>query len=166
MSKFRGNGGRAHALIALVIERQRDGILDAAKLQQALLAPLQIALHGAPCLVAHSGPVAKERRQVGPLCFGKAARIALSVGDGHIEIAYGAEDAGQAAKPLIGPGSFGDGQIAAEQPQRRLREMGLGAGHPLATRRHGWRGLVGRANGGMVVHLGVVLVAVALAAPT
>jgi cytochrome c-type biogenesis protein CcmF len=34
----------------------------------------------------------------------------------------------------------------------------------LATRRQGWRGLVGRANGGMVVHLGVILVAVALAA--
>jgi len=34
----------------------------------------------------------------------------------------------------------------------------------LATRRNGWRGLVGRTNGGMVVHLGVVLIAVALAA--
>ncbi|MEM9041295.1 MAG: cytochrome c-type biogenesis CcmF C-terminal domain-containing protein [Actinomycetota bacterium] len=34
----------------------------------------------------------------------------------------------------------------------------------LATRRQGWRGLVGRANGGMVVHLGVILMAVALAA--
>jgi cytochrome c-type biogenesis protein CcmF len=34
----------------------------------------------------------------------------------------------------------------------------------LATRRQGWRGLVGRANGGMIVHLGVILVAVALAA--
>jgi cytochrome c-type biogenesis protein CcmF len=34
----------------------------------------------------------------------------------------------------------------------------------LATRRQGWRGLVGRTNGGMVVHLGVVVVAVALAA--
>ncbi|MDH3752318.1 MAG: heme lyase CcmF/NrfE family subunit [Acidimicrobiia bacterium] len=34
----------------------------------------------------------------------------------------------------------------------------------LATRRQGWRGLVGRTNGGMIVHLGVVLVAVALAA--
>ena len=32
----------------------------------------------------------------------------------------------------------------------------------LATRRQGWRGLVGRANGGMVVHLGVILVALAL----
>jgi cytochrome c-type biogenesis protein CcmF len=34
----------------------------------------------------------------------------------------------------------------------------------LATRRQGWRGLVGRTNGGMVVHVGVVLIAVALAA--
>ncbi len=34
----------------------------------------------------------------------------------------------------------------------------------LATRRQGWRGLVGRANGGMVVHLGVILVAVAFVA--
>ena len=33
----------------------------------------------------------------------------------------------------------------------------------LATRRQGWRGFVGRANGGMVVHLGVIMVAVALA---
>ncbi len=34
----------------------------------------------------------------------------------------------------------------------------------LATRRQGWRGLVGRANGGMVVHLGVIAIAVALVA--
>jgi cytochrome c-type biogenesis protein CcmF len=34
----------------------------------------------------------------------------------------------------------------------------------LATGRQGWRGLVGRANGGMVVHLGVVIVAVGLVA--
>ena len=34
----------------------------------------------------------------------------------------------------------------------------------LATRRHGVPGLVGRANGGMVVHLGVVIIAVAFAA--
>jgi cytochrome c-type biogenesis protein CcmF len=34
----------------------------------------------------------------------------------------------------------------------------------LATRRQGWRGLVGRANGGMVVHLGVVVLAVGVAA--
>src|SRR5918993_5009757 len=34
----------------------------------------------------------------------------------------------------------------------------------LATRRQGGRGLVGRANGGMVVHLGVIMIAVALVA--
>jgi cytochrome c-type biogenesis protein CcmF len=34
----------------------------------------------------------------------------------------------------------------------------------LATRRQGWRGFVGRANGGMVVHIGVIIIAVALAA--
>ena len=33
-----------------------------------------------------------------------------------------------------------------------------------AVRRNGWRGLLGRSNGGMIVHLGVVLVAVGLAA--
>jgi cytochrome c-type biogenesis protein CcmF len=34
----------------------------------------------------------------------------------------------------------------------------------LATRRQGWRGLVGRANGGMIVHFGVIMISVALAA--
>ncbi len=34
----------------------------------------------------------------------------------------------------------------------------------LAARRQGWRGLVGRTNGGMVTHIGVVIVAVGLAA--
>ncbi|MBM3827892.1 MAG: heme lyase CcmF/NrfE family subunit [Actinobacteria bacterium] len=34
----------------------------------------------------------------------------------------------------------------------------------LATRRQGWRGFVGRANGGMIVHLGVIIISVALAA--
>jgi cytochrome c-type biogenesis protein CcmF len=46
---------------------------------------------------------------------------------------------------------------------------GLGGGSAvrqlvLATRRNGWRGLVGRTNGGMIVHLGVVIIAVAFAA--
>jgi len=36
----------------------------------------------------------------------------------------------------------------------------------LATRRQGWRGLVGRANGGMIVHLGVIMIAVAFVAST
>ena len=52
--------------------------------------------------------------------------------------------------PLL---AFGLGGFAAGAAGRQV---------VLATRRQGWRGLVGRANGGMVVHLGVVLIAVAL----
>ncbi len=33
----------------------------------------------------------------------------------------------------------------------------------LATRRQGWRGFIGRTNGGMIVHIGVVLIAVGIA---
>lgn len=51
--------------------------------------------------------------------------------------------------------AFGLGGWAAGSALRQL---------VLATRRNGWRGLVGRANGGMVVHLGVIAIAVALAA--
>ena len=51
--------------------------------------------------------------------------------------------------------AFGLGGFAAGSALRQI---------VLATRRQGWRGLVGRANGGMIVHLGVVIVAVAFAA--
>ena len=54
--------------------------------------------------------------------------------------------------PLL---TFGLGGFAAGAALRQVA---------LATRRQGWRGLVGRANGGMIVHLGVVLIAVAFAA--
>ncbi len=54
--------------------------------------------------------------------------------------------------PLL---AFGMGGFAAGAALRQL---------VLATRRQGWRGLVGRTNGGMVVHLGVVMIAVAFAA--
>jgi cytochrome c-type biogenesis protein CcmF len=53
--------------------------------------------------------------------------------------------------PLV---AFGLAGFAAGAALRQLA---------LATRRQGLRGFVGRANGGMVVHLGVILVAVALA---
>ncbi len=51
--------------------------------------------------------------------------------------------------------AFGLGGFAAGSALRQIA---------LATRRQGWRGFVGRANGGMVVHLGVIIVGVALAA--
>ena len=54
--------------------------------------------------------------------------------------------------PLL---AFGLGAFAAAAAVRQL---------VLSFRRNGGRGLVGRANGGMVVHLGVVVVAVAFAA--
>jgi cytochrome c-type biogenesis protein CcmF len=49
---------------------------------------------------------------------------------------------------------FGLGAFAAGSAVRQL---------VLAARRQGWRGLVGRANGGMIVHIGVVVIAVAIA---
>ncbi len=54
--------------------------------------------------------------------------------------------------PLLG---FGLAGFAAGSALRQI---------VLATRRQGWAGLVGRANGGMIVHLGVILLAVALVA--
>ena len=56
--------------------------------------------------------------------------------------------------PLL---AFGLGGFASGAALRQL---------VLATRRQGWRGLVGRANGGMIVHVGVIVVAVALVAST
>ncbi len=46
---------------------------------------------------------------------------------------------------------------------------GFGAGAALrqlviASRRNGWRGFVGRANGGMIVHIGIIVIAVGIAA--
>jgi cytochrome c-type biogenesis protein CcmF len=54
--------------------------------------------------------------------------------------------------PLI---AFGLAGFAAGSAGRQLA---------LATRRQGWRGLLGRANGGMIVHIGVIMIAVALVA--
>ena len=64
--------------------------------------------------------------------------------------------------------------VAARWPAASPRSLAFGLGGfaagsalrqiVLATRRQGWRGFVGRANGGMVVHLGVIMIGVALAA--
>ena len=55
-------------------------------------------------------------------------------------------------EPLL---AFTLGGVAAGAAGRQL---------VLAARRQGWRGFVGRANGGMIVHIGVIIIAVALAA--
>jgi cytochrome c-type biogenesis protein CcmF len=62
--------------------------------------------------------------------------------------------------PLV---AFGLGGFAAAANVRQLVLSARGAHRGGAG---AWRGLVGRANGGMVVHLGVVVIAVALAAAT
>ncbi len=65
-----------------------------------------------------------------------------------LAVAFGA----RGLVPLV---AFGLGGFAAGAAARQI---------VLATRRQGLHGLVGRANGGMVVHIGVVVIAVALAA--
>jgi cytochrome c-type biogenesis protein CcmF len=64
---------------------------------------------------------------------------------------------------LVPLAAFGLGGFAAAANARQLVLSARGAQRSGAG---AWRGLVGRANGGMVVHLGVVVIAVALAAAT
>jgi cytochrome c-type biogenesis protein CcmF len=71
-------------------------------------------------------------------------------GAGALGLAVGVGAEG--AAPLV---AFGLAGFAAGAALRQV---------VLATRRQGRRGLVGRANGGMVVHLGVIMIAVGLAA--
>ena len=77
-----------------------------------------------------------------PACFGVACIV--------VPVLLGAD--GFAALLAFGLGGFAAGSA--------LRQL------VLATRRQGWRGLLGRANGGMIVHIGVIVIAVALAAQT
>ena len=74
-------------------------------------------------------------------------------------------------EPLL---AFGLGAFAAASALRALALSVRGAWHgaraggaiPSRALLAGWRGLVGRTNGGMIVHVGVVIIAVALAAAT
>lgn len=71
---------------------------------------------------------------------------------GVASVVLGALSGADGVAPLL---AFGLGGFAAGSAVRQL---------VLATRRQGVRGLVGRANGGMVVHIGTIMIAVALAA--
>ncbi len=86
-----------------------------------------------------SGELLRDRLFVPAWCGVAAVGVAVLVGADGVA-------------PLV---AFALGGFAAGAALRQV---------VLATRRQGWRGLVGRANGGMIVHLGVILVAVALAA--
>ena len=72
------------------------------------------------------------------------------IGAGALVVAVAVGATGWA--PLV---AFGLGGFAAGAALRQI---------VLATRRQGWRGFVGRTNGGMVVHLGVIVIGIALAA--
>ncbi len=79
-----------------------------------------------------------RRRLVGPAWMATAAVVVALVAGGRDPV------------PLL---AFGLGGFAAGTALRQLAT---------AVRRHHWGGLVGRTNGGMIVHLGVVVMAVAL----
>ena len=88
-----------------------------------------------------------------------AQGVAGGVGPAPVVASMGCGDRDGAAVALGARGvgtvlAFGLGAFAAGSALRQL---------VLATRRQGWRGLVGRANGGMVVHIGVAIIAVAIA---
>lgn len=76
--------------------------------------------------------------------------VPAAIGAGSMVVAALVGGRGWAPMLAFGLGGFAGGAAA--------RQVAL------ATRRQGWRGFVGRTNGGMVVHLGVVLIAVAFAA--
>ena len=130
----------------LIIEAiKNDKIAVGAPYFQTMTAPLGLAL----LFLMAIAPVLPWRkasaellstRLVWPMWCGVAA-LAISI----------ALDA-RGFEPLI---AFTLGGFAAGAAGRQL---------VLAARRQGWRGLVGRANGGMIVHIGVIVIAVALAA--
>ncbi len=87
-----------------------------------------------------ASPGVMSQRLIGPAWFAAAVVV--------FSVLVGA----RGWAPLL---AFGLGGFAAGASARQLI---------LATRRQGWRGLVGRTNGGMIVHIGVILIAVAFAA--
>lgn len=94
-------------------------------------------------------PVLPWRKASGELL---AHRLQWPIWVGSITLLVAVALGATGLAPLL---AFGLGGFAAGSALRQL---------VLATRRQGLRGLVGRANGGMVVHLGVIMIAIALAA--
>ncbi len=98
-------------------------------------------------------------------------RLAVPAGVG-VAVIVGCVLAGvRGVEPLM---AFGLGAFAAASAGRALVLSVRGAyrgarssgASPTRSALTGWRGFVGRANGGMVVHIGVVVVAIGLAAAT
>ena len=102
-------------------------------------------------------PVLSWRKMSGAVLWQRLAiPVWIGVGTVVLCVAFGL----RGSATLIG---FGLGAMAAATAARAL-VLSVRAAH---TRHVGWwRGLVGRANGGMIVHLGVVLLAVGVIAAT
>ena len=102
-------------------------------------------------------PVLSWRKINGPVLWQRLAiPVWIGVGTVVLCVAFGLRGIGT----LVG---FGLGAMAAATAARAL-VLSVRAAH---ARHVGlWRGLVGRANGGMIVHLGVVLLAVGIIAAT
>lgn len=108
-------------------------------------APLGLAL----LFLMAVAPVMTWRRTSGELL---AQRLVLPAAVGTAALVIAVMVGARGLSPLVG---FALGGFALGTAARQLS---------LSVRRQGWRGLMGRSNGGMIVHLGVVFIAVALAA--
>ncbi len=99
------------------------------------------------------------------------ARLAVPAAVGVAVVVLCVADGIHGIEPLL---AFGLGAFAAASALRALvlsvraawRGARASGGTPVGAVLAGWRGLVGRANGGMIVHVGVVVIAVGLAAAT
>lgn len=108
-------------------------------------APLGLAL----LFLMAVAPVMTWRRSTGELL---AQRLVMPAAVGTAALVFAVLVGARGLMPLVG---FAMGGFALGTAARQLS---------LSVRRQGWRGLVGRSNGGMIVHLGVVFIAVALTA--
>jgi cytochrome c-type biogenesis protein CcmF len=130
----------------LIVEALQDRQISVAEpFFDSMSTPIGIAMLALMCIAPvlpwrkASGELLRDRLFWPAWCGIAALVVSLAVGAGGLS-------------PLL---AFTLGGFAAGAALRQV---------VLATRRQGWRGLVGRANGGMIVHLGVILIAVALAA--
>jgi cytochrome c-type biogenesis protein CcmF len=143
--------GTVFPLLYAALEHQQ--VTVGAPYFDALLLPIGLAL----LVLMAIGPALPWRKAtVGTLRDRLTVPAAVGVAVAVVSVILGVRGIGAVL-------AFCLGGFAASS---NIRQLVLAA---RAAHRHGtgrWRGLVGRANGGMVVHIGVVVIAVALAAAT
>ncbi len=135
--------GTVFPLVAEAISGERLSV--GAPYFQRMTMPLGMLL----LFLMAAAPVLPWRKASGEL-LGRRLLWPAWCGVGTLAVAVGLGARGPA--PLV---AFALGGFAGGAAARQL---------VLASRRQGWRGVLGRTNGGMVTHIGVVVVAVGLAA--